>query len=105
MRMSWPDLALWLAAVALAGTGGVLLWHLAVVPPQGAVAAAAEEEQEGLNVNDLTVGRSAGPLGYLGRGRSSEVIAGTDEGVKVYQLREYQRQYEVRDATEGAGGD
>ena len=105
MRRSWRDVALWALAVVLAGVAGLLIWHIAVAPPQGAVAAAAQEKQAGPKINDVTVSHPAGGLGYLSTGRSSEVIAGTDEGVKVYELREYNRQYNVRDATQGAEGE
>ncbi|MFQ6132223.1 MAG: hypothetical protein ACE5R4_09320 [Armatimonadota bacterium] len=104
MPMSARDLALWAAAVMLAAAAGVLAWHIAVAPSQGVAAVAAEEEEQGPNINDVTVGRKAGTLGYLSSGRRSEVVAGTDEGVKVYQLREYRREYEVTDVTEGAEG-
>lgn len=104
MRICGRELALWAAAVVLAGAAGVLLWHMAVAPPQGVAATAADEEEAGPTINDLTVGRPAGTLGYLASGRRSEVVAGTDEGVKVYELREYNRRYQVRDATEGAEG-
>ena len=105
------EIALWMLAILLAAAAGVLFVRVAVFPPRGAVAGAQpamEPPMAGgpaeVPINDLVMsGRPVQPeLPWIESGRNSEVTAGTPEGLKVYNLREYQNKYTVTELQRGA---
>ena len=97
------------ALLIVIGCLAVLAVRFVSTPPIPAAAQAPEEQAEAPQppaVNDLAPVGYTSALGYLPSGRKTTVIGGTTQGVRVYELEEYQGEYKVEDATEepeGAG--
>ncbi len=102
--MGRRDVALWILAIVLAIAAGLLAVRVAVFPTAGVLAEAQEgEPAAGVEINDMVLTGRPGELTWLESGRNAEITAATDDGLKVYNVREFQGEYSVSELEREGG--
>jgi len=106
--MRW-GVILWRGALLVViGCLAVLVVRFVSAPPAPAVAQPPEQQADEAapppGVNALAPMGYTSSLGYISSGRKTTVVGGSTEGVRVYELQQYQGKYDVSDVTQEPEG-